>query len=152
VGHEREPTRSFSTGRSIVVAGAFTSGGQGDLIQTEVHTQLTESVVWIKGQHQVRVGFQLPDWSRRGFFDHTNFNGTYYFSDIAAYTAGRPYSFVQQLGNGDVLFLEKQVGTYIKDDWQGRHGLSASIGLRYDWQNYFHDTNNFAPRASVAYA
>ena len=27
-----------------------------------------------------------------------------------------------------------------------------SVGLRYDWQNYFHDNNNFAPRFSFAYA
>ena len=119
---------------------------------TEVHTQLTESLVWIKGHHQVQTGFQLPDWSRRGFFDRTNFNGTYYFSDLDTYRAGRPYSFIQQQGHGDITFLEKQVGTYMKDDWQVRPGFSASFGVRYDWQNYFHDTNNFAPRGSIAYA
>jgi hypothetical protein len=151
-GHEREPTLSASSARGIVVAGAFTSGGQGDLVLTEVHTQLTESLVWIKGHHQVQTGFQLPDWSRRGFFDRTNFNGTYYFSGLDTYATGRPYSFIQQQGNGDVTFLEKQVGTYIKDDWQAWPGFSASFGVRYDWQNYFHDTNNFAPRGSVAYA
>jgi hypothetical protein len=152
VGHEREPTRSASPARGIVVAGAFTSGGQGDLVQTEVHTQLTDSLVWIKGHHQVQAGFQLPDWSQRGFLDQTNFNGTYYFSGLDAYAAGRPYSFVEQQGNGDVRFLEKQVGVYLKDDWQWRPGLSATFGVRYDWQNYFHDSNNIAPRASIAYA
>src|SRR5260221_964550 len=30
--------------------------------------------------------------------------------------------------------------------------LSLSMGVRYDWQNYFHDDNNVAPRVSVAYA
>ena len=152
LGHEREPTRSASSARGIVVAGAFTSGGQGDVVQTEVHTQMTESLVWIKGQHQVQAGFQLPDWSQRGFFDRTNFNGTYYFSGLDTYAAGQPYSFIQQQGNGDITFLEKQVGTYIKDDWQVRPGFSASLGVRYDWQNYFHDNNNFAPRGSIAYA
>ncbi len=152
VGHEREPTLSASTDRGIVVAGAFTSGGQGDLVLTEVHTQMTESLVWLKGRHQVQAGFQLPDWSRRGFFDRTDFNGTYFFSGLDAYAAGQPYAFTQQQGNGDIVFLEKQVGTYIKDDWQVKPGLSVSFGMRYDWQNYFHDTNNFAPRGSIAYA
>ena len=27
-----------------------------------------------------------------------------------------------------------------------------SAGLRYDWQNFFHDHNNFAPRLSFAYS
>src|SRR5471032_453423 len=65
---------------------------------------------------------------------------------------GRPYAFIQQQGNGDLALLEKQVGTYIKDDWQLRPGLSLGLGVRYDWQNYFHDDNNVAPRVSVAYA
>ena len=94
----------------------------------------------------------MPDWSRRGFYDRTNFGGTYSFSNLDAYSAGRPYAFTQQQGNGDLALLEKQVGVYIKDDWQARPDLSLSVGLRYDWQNYFHDDNNFSPRASIAYA
>ena len=27
-----------------------------------------------------------------------------------------------------------------------------TVGPRYDWQNYFHDHNNFAPRFSFAYS
>jgi hypothetical protein len=152
-GHEREPTTSASPARGIVVAGAFTGGGgQGDLVRTERHINMNESLAWTKEHHLVQAGFQLPDWSRRGFEDRTNFGGTFYFASLDAYASGQPYAFIQQQGNGDLAFLEKQVGTYIKDDWQVRPGLSLAFGLRYDWQNYFHDTNNFAPRVSLAYA
>jgi len=44
------------------------------------------------------------------------------------------------------------VGAYIKHDWRIRPGLTIDYGVRYDWQNYFHDTNNLAPRFSAAYA
>jgi Carboxypeptidase regulatory-like domain/TonB dependent receptor len=153
VGHEREPTVSVAPERGIVVAGAFVGGGaQGDLVRTETHAQMVASLGWTKGQHFIQAGFQLPDWSRRGFDDHTYADGKFYFANLDAYAAGRPYSFVQFRGNGDLAFLEKQVGAYIKDDWRVRPGLTASFGLRYDWQNYFHDTNNVAPRASLAYA
>jgi hypothetical protein len=136
-----------------VVAGAFTGGGgQGDLVRTEYHMNLNESLAWTKGHHLLQAGFQLPDWSRRGFFDRTNFGGTFYFSGLDTYASGRPYAFIQQRGNGDLALLEKQVGTYIKDDWQLGPGLSLGLGMRYDWQNYFHDDNNLAPRVSVAYA
>ena len=152
-GHEREPTTSLTADRGIVVAGAFTGGGgQGDLVRTETHINMNESLVWIKGKHLLQAGFQLPDWSRRGFEDRTNFGGTFYFASLDAYVSGTPYSFIQQKGNGNVALLEKQVGTYVKDDWQVRPGLSIGYGLRYDWQNYFHDDNNVAPRLSVAYA
>src|ERR1019366_101378 len=86
------------------------------------------------------------------FLDRTNTGGTFYFSGLETYAAGRPYAFVQQRGNGDLVFLEKQVGVYVKDDWQARKGLSVSLGLRYDWQNYFHDDDNLSPRASFAWA
>jgi outer membrane receptor protein involved in Fe transport len=153
VGHEREPTVSVSAARGVVVAGAFTGGGaQGDLLRTETHAQSTASVAWTKGRHLVQTGFQLPDWSRRGFYDRTNFGGTFYFGDLSAYQRGSPYAFVQQQGNGDLAFLEKQVGAYVKDDWQVKPGATVSLGLRYDWQNFFHDTNNVAPRVSFAYA
>ena len=153
VGHEREPTTSRSPERGIVVAGAFTGGGgQGDLVRTETHMQLTTSLTWTRGRHLVQAGFQIPDWSRRGFEDRTNFGGTFYFASLNAYAGGAPYAFIQQQGNGDLAFLEKRLGAYIKDDWQVRPGVTASFGLRYDWQNYFHDTDNVAPRISVAYA
>jgi hypothetical protein len=152
-GHEYEPTVSVTPGRAIVVSGAFTGGGaQADLLRTEAHMQLTQSLSWTKGHHLIQGGFQVPDWSRRGFNDHTNSAGTYSFAGLTTYEAGRPYSFFQQQGNGDLTFLEKVVGAYVKDDWQARPNLSFSFGVRYDWQNYFHDDNNVVPRASVAYA
>jgi outer membrane receptor protein involved in Fe transport len=152
-GHEREPTVSVSPDQGLVVAGAFTGGGaQGDLLRTETHMQLNASIGWTKGRHLVQAGFQLPDWSERGFDDRTNFGGTFYFANLPLYQAGRPYSFVQQQGNGVLSFLEKQVGAYIKDDFQWSPSVTLSYGMRYDWQNYFGDTNNFAPRASIAYA
>ena len=43
----------------------------------------------------MQVGFQLPDWSRRGFDDKNNFGGSYYFANLAAYETGRPYAFTQ---------------------------------------------------------
>jgi hypothetical protein len=153
VGHEREPTVSASPARAIVVNGAFTGGGgQADLLRTELHMNLNESLAWTKGHHVVQAGFQLPDWSRRGFYDRSNFGGTYSFSSLGAYAAGTPYAFTQQTGDGDLVFMERLVGTYIKDDWQIASGLSIGLGLRYDWQNYFHDENNVAPRVSIAYA
>jgi hypothetical protein len=152
-GHEREPTVSASSARAIIVNGAFTGGGgQADLVRTETHINLNESLAWTKGHHLIQAGFQLPDWSRRGFFDRSNFGGTFSFSGLDTYAAGRPYAFTMQQGNGDLALLEKQLGTYIKDDWQAGAGLSLSFGLRYDWQNFFHDTNNVAPRFSVAFA
>ncbi|HEV3215137.1 MAG TPA: TonB-dependent receptor [Vicinamibacterales bacterium] len=152
-GHEREPTTSVSPAQGIVVAGAFTGGGaQGDVTRTERHFQLTESLGWTTTNHFVQWGLQVPDWSRRGFEDRSNVGGTFYFSSLDAYARGQPYAFIQQQGNGTIAPVEKLIGTYVKDDWRIGKQLTASFGLRYDWQDYVTDHDNFAPRFSFAYA
>jgi TonB dependent receptor len=58
-----------------------------------------------------------------------------------------------QSGQPHVAFLEKVFGGSIQDDIRWKPNLSVSIGLRYYWQNFFHDdSNNFAPRFGFAYA
>jgi outer membrane receptor protein involved in Fe transport len=153
LGVESETTASLSQAPSIVVLDAFTGGGaQGDWLRTEHHFTLTDTVTWSPGRHVVKAGFNIPDWSRRRYDDNTNFGGTFYFSGLADYAAGRPYSFIEQAGNGHVAFLEKQVGGFVQDEVRLLPNLSVALGLRYDWQNFVHDTNNFGPRASFAFA
>ncbi len=51
-----------------------------------------------------------------------------------------------------MAFLQKVLGAYVEDDWQAHANLSLTLGLRYDWANYFHDNNNLAPRGSFAWS
>jgi hypothetical protein len=153
VGNEYETWTSVSGAPRIVVLDAFTGGGaQSDRSRTEHHFTLTEIISWSAGRHAVKGGFQIPDWSRRRFDDNTNTAGTFYFSGLSDYAAGRPYSFIAQAGNGHVVFLEKVLGGFVQDEIRVRPNLTVVAGLRYDWQNYFNDNNNVSPRVSVAFA
>jgi hypothetical protein len=51
-----------------------------------------------------------------------------------------------------VVFIEKNLGAFIQDEWQMRPNLSVSGGFRYDWQNYFGDRDNVQPRLTIAFA
>ncbi|MDE3155192.1 MAG: TonB-dependent receptor [Acidobacteriota bacterium] len=151
VGHEVEPETSVSSAPGIVVDGAFTGGGAStNYRRTETHFQISENLTVMKGRHLLQVGFQVPDWSQRGFNDQSGFNGTFYFANLAAYEAGTPYAYIRQTGNSHVAWLEKVLGFYANDDWQLRPGATLSFGLRYDWSNYFHDHDTLAPRFSLA--
>lgn len=153
LGYERQTNVSVTNDRKIVVLDAFTGGGaQADYLRTEYHAQLMEMISYSKGKHLIKGGINIPDLSRRGFNNNLNSLGTFYFSSIGDYLLRRPYSFTQQQGNGHIVFLEKQLGLFVQDEYHPRKNLMVTIGVRYDWQNYFHDKNNFAPRFSFAYA
>jgi hypothetical protein len=58
-----------------------------------------------------------------------------------------------QTGQGHVAFLEKVLCGFVEDNIRVKPNFSLYLGLRYYWQNYFHDDpDNFAPRVSFAYA
>jgi hypothetical protein len=152
-GRQHTPTTSVTDSPSIVVPGSFIGGGaQADRLQTENHVNMNEIVSWSTGKHDIRTGINVPDISRRGLDDYTNFGGAYSFSTLQDYIAGRPYSLVRQQGNGHVVFLEIVTGGFFQDEYRLRPNLTISAGVRYDWQNFIHDNNNVSPRASFAYS
>lgn len=154
VGHFDRPTTSTNTSPQIVVSGAFTGGGaQADGKRTEYHFDGTDVLTYSKGKHTVNMGVDVPDISRRGEDDFTNRAGTYTFGSLAAYEAGQPSTFLLQSGQGHLVFLEKVISGFIEDNVRLKPNFSFSVGLRYYWQNYFHDDpNNFAPRLGFAYS
>lgn len=153
VGFEHQPFDSLSTQPKIVVNDAFIGGGaQGTSLRTEKHFTLMDDFIWSPARQTVKFGVNIPDWSWRGYLDETNTGGTFYFSSLQTYAAGQPYAFTLQRGDGQVNFLEKVVGLFIQDEIRVRPNMTLNAGLRYDWQDFFHDDNNFAPRVSAAYS
>ncbi len=154
VGHYDRPVISVTAAPAIVVAGAFTGGGaQADGRRTEYHFDGTDILTYVSGKHELKFGVDIPDISRRGEDNFTNFGGTYSFASLADYIARRPSFFVQQRGQGHLVFLEENFAGVIEDKVRLRPNLSLSVGMRYYWQNYFHnDPNNFAPRFGFAWA
>jgi len=152
-GREISSTASLNPALRIVVLDAFTAGGaQADQSTSEYHIQSTEKLTYIRGKQLFTGGFEIPDFSRRGYDDQTNAAGTYTFATLADYEAGRPQSFVQQRGNGNLVFLQKVFGAFVQDQIMVSNRFSVTPGLRYDWQNIFTDNDNFAPRLSAAWA
>lgn len=153
VGRYWAPTKSNLDAARVSVIDAFTGGGaQADRLSTEFHTSITWLLTQTLGKHTLKYGFNIPDWSRRGLSDRANQIGTLSFASLDAFAANRPFAAVLQRGDPRTIFIEKNVGGFFQDEWQVRPGLSIAAGLRYDWQNYFGDTNNFAPRLSIAWA
>jgi hypothetical protein len=154
---DEDVTRSVTDAQSIQVNGSFVKGGaQADVSRTENTIHVNEVMSWSHKKQYVRFGVQLPQFSRRAVDDRTNHLGTYGYASLANYTGNTPYIFTQQLGpgggTGRGIYWANEFGAFVQDQIQLTPKLQVSLGVRYDWQTYVSDDNNFAPRASLAYS
>jgi hypothetical protein len=154
VGFSNQPTVSANSAPQIIVSGAFTGGGaQATFRRTEYHFDGGDVTTYASGKHTVNFGIDVPDISRRGFDDFTNSGGTYTFGSFAAFEKAQPSAFVLQEGQGRVVFVEKLFAGFIEDNIRWKPNFSFTVGMRYYWQNFFHDdSDNLAPRFGFAYA
>lgn len=153
LGQESQPTVGVNAATQIVVQGAFTGGGaQIKELETEHHITGSESLSWSHGRQAIMAGVDLPDWSNHRFDNFDNFGGTFFFNNLQDYANQKPYLYTQQQGNGHAVFLYKAFGFYVQDQIQARPDLTLTMGLRHDWENFFPDNDNLAPRLSLAYA
>src|SRR6202140_498346 len=154
VGHYDSKVASILPGAQPPAPGLFTGGSaKADTRRTEYHFDGTDFVTYANGRHQLSFGVDIPDISRRGLDDFTNRQGTYTFESAANYSAALPATYLVQTGSGHVTFLEKVICGFVEVNIRVKPNFSVYLGMRYYWQNYFHDDpNNFAPRISFAYA
>jgi len=154
VGHYDNSVESVSADAQIAVSGLFTAGGaQADSRRTEYHFDGTDFATYANGKHQLSFGIDIPDISRRGLDDFTNRVGAYTFASAADYSSATPATYLVQTGQGHVAFLERVLCGFVEDNIRLTPNFSLYMGIRYYWQNYFHDdSDNFAPRVSFAYA
>ncbi len=151
--HNRDSTASTSEAQQINVQNAFVSGGaQATQLATENNADFRDVLTYSHHAHTITGGVAIPNMSRRALDDYTNRLGTYNFVSLPAYIDGQPFSFTQQRGPSHFTYWQKEVGWFVQDQWRVSPNLQVTLGLRWDWQNYIDDNDNFAPRASIAYA
>ena len=154
VGHYDNSVSSISEIPQLAISGLFTAGGaQADSRRTEYHFDGTDFATYANNKHQLSFGIDTPDISRRGLDDFTNRQGTYTFASSADFTAALPTTYLLQSGQGHVVFLERVISGFFEDNIRLKPNFSLYLGVRYYFQNYFHDEpHNFAPRVGFAYA
>ena len=137
---------------AIRVLDTFTIGGAqqaGGRRATEL--EWATNVDFTKGRHSFRAG-TLVEGGRYRSDARTNYLGTFTFTTLEDYDAGRPASYTQRLGDPLVEFSHWQAGIFIQDDWRARSNLTISGGLRQEVQTHMDDYLNLAPRFGVTWS
>jgi len=148
-----EDTRldAVSQAPAVLVLNAFNSGGAqigGSLDTHEI--EIADNLDIAVGRHAVRTGF-LFEAGRYRTDERRNATGTFTFSSLDAFAAGRPTTFTRNLGDPLVEISQVQSGVYVQDDIRVSKALMASVGVRQEWQSHiggFH----MAPRGGLTWS
>jgi outer membrane receptor for ferrienterochelin and colicin len=131
---------------AFVAGGAQRAGGQRNR-EIEIGTSLEYAP---NDRHKMRVGFE-GEFGRYTSDRMENAAGTFTFSSLADYEAGRPRQFVRRTGDPFVGFSRYEFSWWVHDDVKLGERVRLGLGLRHDFQKHLDDTWNLAPRVSVSW-
>ena len=111
------------------------------------HLELYENFSIAKARHSLKFGGYLfhlqlrpeqPD-NARGAFTYT---GQFSGNALADFLLGYPVAATSGIGRGDENGRTNWMHLYAQDDWRMRDNLTVNLGLRYEFNQHMHDTNN----------
>jgi hypothetical protein len=138
------PRINFSNGQ-IASFGPTENGPQGRIQNTY---QVGDTLTWVKGAHNVKVGGDFFRYQLNSFFDLQN-RGVYTFLSWDDFAAGRPSAFVQRIGNtvrGNRTWL---AGAFIQDDFRITPRVTLNLGFRYEMYGAATEVNNLTSNLNL---
>ncbi|MGH9760235.1 MAG: TonB-dependent receptor domain-containing protein, partial [Blastocatellia bacterium] len=141
-----------TNGPAVIVLDSFNDAGAqlvSDRKSSEV--MFADNIDFASSNHSMRVGV-LTEVDRYHTRDLQNAGGTFIFSSLQDFRAGRPATFTQRAGDPNISFGQDQVGLYFEDDVRLRKNLTLSWGLRYELQTHVPDHHSVSPRFGLAWA
>jgi hypothetical protein len=124
-----------SAAAAVLVLNAFNAGGaQIDGARRSRELGLANDLDIAVGKHAFRTGLLLEAISYR-WDERRNGTGTFTFSDLDAFNAGRATTFTRNTGDPLLTTAQTQLGIYVQDDFRASKSLSVSGGLRQERQS-----------------
>jgi hypothetical protein len=168
------------TSPSIVVEGAFSSGGSPaqTLRDSLDHYEFVDDLSVERGAHFIRAGGRYRLY-RESNYSSGGYNGQFIFPNITAYqitrqglaankddatirstcittstgpVCGGATQFTLTAGQHSASVFTGDLGLYIDDDWKLTPNFTLSFGLRYETQSAIPDQSDPAPRLGFAWA
>jgi hypothetical protein len=127
--------QAASAAAAVLVLNAFNAGGAqiaGGRASREL--ELADDLDIALGKHALRTGLLL-ERIRYRWDERRNAGGTFTFSDLDAYRAGRPTTFTRNTGDPLLTTTQTQLGLYVQDDFRAAKSLTVSGGVRQERQS-----------------
>ncbi|QEE28471.1 TonB-dependent receptor [Terriglobus albidus] len=96
-----------------------------------------------------KIGMELS-YLRAKDYSYTPF-GTYTFASGAPQPNEHPLSYSQTFGTAFLQYKQTELNAFVEDNVKLNSRLSASLGLRYEFQTLTDNDANFAPRLGLAW-
>lgn len=143
---------SASERPTLRVLDAFTTGGAGRAgTRKAFDVEGAIDVDYVRGAHSMRAGV-LVEGSRSSSDERTNYLGTFTFSSVADYVAGKPSLFTRRTGDPLIRYTTLQIGAYVQDDYRLARSLLLSYGVRYEGQSLTGQWTEVVPRLTLSWA
>ncbi len=109
-----------------------------DQFQTQNNYNFVETLSWVKGKHDLRLGGEYTRVNLNKLFPQT-FNGQLFFADFPSFLMGEADG---SFGGGGVFnhqYRNNNFSFFVQDDWKVRPDLTLNLGLRTEILGAFHD-------------
>jgi hypothetical protein len=134
---------------SVVRPNYSTEGGSSySWVRTQTW-QVADQLSFQLRNHDLKIGGDYTRQNARDF-SFTPF-GEYRFRTGAPTPGQNPNDYTQKFGVGSVRYGQTLASLFVQDNWRVTPRLTASLGLRYDYQSITDERNNFAPRLGFAF-
>ncbi|MDA2926283.1 carboxypeptidase regulatory-like domain-containing protein [Acidobacteria bacterium AH-259-G07] len=130
---------AFQSTPNIRVSGAFSLGGsiQGPQGRGDDTYDLGDTLIWVKGDHSLKFGFNWTHFNQDQIFNFTN-SGVHLFAPVLGqdtalvdFLAGFSV-FYLQTALPDLHFRQNTLSWFASDSWRLTNRLSMNLGLRYE--------------------
>jgi hypothetical protein len=142
-----------SSAPTVVVQGFFNGGGSpaGAFNDNLDNYEFQQYLSISHGKHFIRAGARYRI-AREANRSNANYNGSFTFTDLAAYNAGTPSQYSVTAGQQAAILLTSDLGAYAEDEWKLLQNVTLDVGLRLETQTDIPDRFDPAPRVAFAWA
>ena len=152
VGTTSNESFPVNSGPLIKVIDKFRGGGSPNSAEDRnVDYGFGDLLMYTGRNLSLKLGFD-GGYSHHESVSRRNFNGSFTFSSLDDFLAGRPVRYTVNQSDPNLRVSQFEAAAFAQSDFRITPRLAVGFGLRYETQTNLGDRNNIDPRFGFAYS